>query len=107
MECPDPHSLMRLDTSDVGLLQDTISGEVCLPGSSGFDETVNIWNGNITKRPSVAVRVRSPRDVAAALRFAQDRGLEVSVRGGGHSYGGSALTDGGLTVDLSLLRNVT
>src|SRR5205085_2958791 len=37
----------------------------------------------------------------------QSEGLEVSVRGGGHNFSGSALTDGGLTIDLTKMRTVT
>jgi hypothetical protein len=87
-------------------LQSQINGEVCVPGSTGFDEATNIWNGDIAKRPSVAVRCTSAQDAAAALGFAREAGLEVSVRGGGHSYAGTALSDGGLTIDLGLMRDV-
>ena len=45
-------------------------------------------------------------DVAAAAGFAQDAGLEISVRGGAHNFGGAAVGDGGLTIDLSSLRQV-
>ena len=87
-------------------LQSEIEGDACVPGDAGFDEAVNIWNGDIAKRPSIAVRCRSSRDVALAIGFARDNQLELSVRGGGHSYSGAALSDGGLTIDLSLLRSV-
>jgi FAD/FMN-containing dehydrogenase len=96
----------EVEARQVEQLQAQIGGEVCLPGSAGFDEATNIWNGSITKRPAVAVRCTSAKDVAAALHFARDAGLEVSVRGGGHNYAGSALCDGGLTIDLSKMRTV-
>jgi FAD/FMN-containing dehydrogenase len=46
-------------------------------------------------------------DVAVALTFARQHELEVSVRGGGHNYGGFALCDGGLTVDLTPMKTVS
>ena len=98
--------MAEVEARQVEQLQAQIGGEVCLPGSAGFDEATNIWNGSITKRPAVAVRCTSAQDVAAALHFARDAGLEVSVRGGGHNYAGSALSDGGLTIDLILMRIV-
>ena len=79
---------------------------VCVPGDAGYAEAVNIWNGAITRRPSVVVRCSTDGDVVAALRFARDEGLEVSVRGGGHNYAGFALTDGGLMIDLSPMKAI-
>jgi FAD/FMN-containing dehydrogenase len=85
----------------------TTTACACKPGESGYDEAVAIWNGAITKRPSIVVRCASAGDVAAGLAFAQARGLEVSVRGGGHNYAGTALTDGGVMIDLSPMKTVT
>jgi FAD/FMN-containing dehydrogenase len=53
------------------------------------------------------IRCAADSDVAAALAFAQGRGLEVSVRGGGRNYAGSSLTDGGVMIDLSSMKVVT
>jgi FAD/FMN-containing dehydrogenase len=90
-------------------LRDGLSGDAaaCLPGEAGYDEAVRIWNAAITRRPSIVVRCKSDGDVAAALAFAQKEALEVSVRGGGHNYAGYALTDGGLMIDLTLMKTVT
>jgi len=79
---------------------------VCVVGEAGYDEAVAIWNGAITRRPSVVVRCSTDADVAAALGFAQREGLEVSVRGGGHNYAGFALTDGGLMIDLTPMKAI-
>jgi FAD/FMN-containing dehydrogenase len=80
---------------------------LCLPADAGYAEAVNIWNGAIERRPSAVVRCASDADVSAAVRHAQRAGLEISVRGGGHNYGGFALTDGGLMIDLTPMKNVT
>src|SRR5215210_8635534 len=79
---------------------------VLLPGDEGYDEARSVWNGAIDKRPAVIVRCTGPDDVAAGLRYAQDSGLEVAVRGGGHGYWGAAVPEGGVMVDLSLIRHV-
>ena len=42
----------------------------------------------------------------AAVTFARAHGLAVAVRGGGHNIAGTALADGGLTIDMSALRGV-
>jgi FAD/FMN-containing dehydrogenase len=92
--------------SNVELLRTTTTGTVLLPGDPGYDEARSVWNGAIDRRPAVIVRCSGPDDVAAALRYAQGAGLEVTVRGGGHGYWGAAVRDGGLMVDLSPIRHV-
>jgi FAD/FMN-containing dehydrogenase len=85
----------------------TAGASACEPSEPGYDEAVAIWNGAITKRPSLVVRCAADSDVSAALAFARKSGLEVSVRGGGHNYAGSSLTDGGVMIDLSPMKTVT
>jgi FAD/FMN-containing dehydrogenase len=70
------------------------------------DETL-IWNAAVQHRPALIVRAHSPRDVQEAIRVAHDRGLPLSVLGGGHDWAGRALCDGGLVIDLSGMRGVT
>ena len=91
---------------DASALRASLSGTVIEPGDTGYDEAHAIWNGAIDRRPALFARCAGPDDVVAALSFARGAGLEVSVRGGGHGYAGSALVDGGLTIDLSALREV-
>ncbi|TYB41068.1 FAD-binding oxidoreductase [Actinomadura chibensis] len=88
-------------------LRAAVAGAVARPGEPGYDEAVAIWNGSITRRPSIVVRCTGPGDVAAALRYARSAGLEVSVRGGGHGFSGFALTEGGLMIDLTPLKSVS
>ena len=45
-------------------------------------------------------------DVVDAVNFARDGGLELSVKGGGHSAPGFGTNDDGVVIDLSLLRGV-
>ena len=79
----------------------------CLPGEAGYDEAVA--SGTARSRDGRPSSCAAPADgdVAAALAFAEARGLEVSVRGGGHNYAGFALTDGGLMIDLTPMKAVT
>jgi hypothetical protein len=98
--------MAAIDSSHVKTLQSLIRGQACAPGSDGFDEACRIWNGSITRRPSVVARCTEPEDVVAALHFAQTNGLEVSVRGGGHGFAGFALCNGGLMIDLSPMKSI-
>jgi FAD/FMN-containing dehydrogenase len=97
----------KIEGSAVAELRRSVAGTVAGPGEPGYDEAVNIWNAAISRRPAVAVSCTSSADVAAALAFARERGLEVSVRGGGHNYAGFALCHEGLMIDLTPMKAVS
>jgi FAD/FMN-containing dehydrogenase len=79
---------------------------VITPEDADYDTARIQWNNDIDRRPVAIARCLSPTDVAAALSFAREHGLEVSVRGGGHAFSGSGVCDGGLMIDLSAMRRV-
>ena len=51
--------------------------------------------------PSRVAVCDATQDVVDALASARDDGLEVAIRGGGHSIAGLSSTDGGLLIDLA------
>jgi FAD/FMN-containing dehydrogenase len=84
-------------------------GAVLRPDDAGFDQACRdaVWNGfKPARRPAVVVVAGSRDDVARAVRLARDEGLSIGVRSGGHSWGGNAVRDGGLLLDLSRLQRV-
>ncbi len=83
-----------------------LRGRLLLPGQAGFEDATRLWNGMIDKTPALVVQPSGTTDVVAAVTFARDHDLALSVRGGGHNIAGTALVDGGLTIDLSRLRGV-
>ena len=85
---------------------DEFSGELLEPGDAGYDDARTLWNSMIDKRPALIARCRSPKDVVAALALARNEGLEVAVRGGGHSVSGLSCTDGGVMIDLRSMNAV-
>jgi FAD/FMN-containing dehydrogenase len=87
-------------------LQKGFAGPLHGPADDRYEEVRAIWNGAIRHRPALIARCTGAADVLAALRFARDRGLEISVRGGGHSVAGHALCDGGVLIDLSPMTSV-
>src|ERR1700760_438416 len=90
----------------VGQLRAVMEGPVIEPGDLGFDDARRVWNAGIDRRPAVIARCASAADVAAAVTYARERGLEGSVRGGAHNAAGTAVCDGGLMIDLSLVNHV-
>ena len=87
-------------------LRADFSGVVLAPQDTEYDEIRRVHNGLIDKRPRLIARCTTTADVTAALAVARAGGLEVSVRGAGHNVSGKAVTDGGLMIDLSLMRDV-
>jgi FAD/FMN-containing dehydrogenase len=90
----------------VSELSQTLLGPVLTPDAPAYDDVRRIHNGYIDKRPAIIARCRGIADIADAIRFAQSKGLEISVRGGGHNVGGRAVVDGALMIDLSLMKGI-
>jgi FAD/FMN-containing dehydrogenase len=82
------------------------SGQLLHPGDAGYDETRQVHNGLIDKRPALIARCRGVADVVDAVNLARTQGLEVAVRGGGHNVAGRATVDGGLMIDLVPMKGI-
>ena len=82
-------------------------GKALRAGDPEYDSSRAIWNGAIDRKPAVIARCADAEHVASAVRFARDRDLEISVRGGGHNYSGTAVGDGGLMVHLGAMNQVS
>lgn len=87
-------------------LRDQVRGQVIVEGDAGYDAARKVHNGMIDKRPAVILRAANAGDVMTAVNFARDTGHDLSVRGGGHSGPGFGTNDGGVVIDLSLMRGV-
>ena len=94
-------------SQEIDGLRAVTDGAVIASGEPGFDQARRVWNAGIDKRPAVIARCTTARDVAAAIGFAREHGLEVAVRGGAHNTAGTATCDGGVMVDLSLMSEVS
>jgi FAD/FMN-containing dehydrogenase len=90
-----------LTDADVQQLRTNFAGPLLRPSDERYAQVRPIWNGAIRRRPALIASCTGAADVLAVLRFARDRGLEISVRGGGHAVAGHALCNGGVLVDLS------
>jgi FAD/FMN-containing dehydrogenase len=82
------------------------AGDVVEPGDPDYDTAREVFNGLVDKRPAVLLRCRGSADIVLAVRYAVASGAQLAVRCGGHSVAGHSTTDGGVVIDLSLMRDV-
>jgi FAD/FMN-containing dehydrogenase len=87
-------------------LQERFQGEIVRPSDACYDDARTIWNGMIDKYPALIVRSTNSDDVIEVVNFARDNNLLLSVRGSGHNVAGMAVSDGGLMIDLSLMKDI-
>lgn len=97
----------RIDLTAVSALQREVKGSVVARGSPVYEawRQSMIWNyRKFARYPDLIVQAENEADVVAAINFARRRGLQITSRGGGHSWSGCFLRDGGVLLDLSRLQ---
>jgi FAD/FMN-containing dehydrogenase len=95
-----------LDESVIAELRTQLRGPLLTPDDPEYEGARHVRNGLIDRRPALIARCSGTADVVACVNFARERGLLLSVRGGGHNVAGNAVNDGGLVIDLSQMRGV-
>ncbi len=96
----------EIEAKAIDDLRARLRGALLVPAAAGYDEARSVWNAMIDRRPSVIARCLGVVDVVTCVNFARERGLVLSVKGGGHNIAGLAVAEGGLMLDLSLMRGV-
>lgn len=98
--------MKQLHKADIDGFKAQFHGQVLLPDDVDYNEVRQIWNAMIDRKPSLIARCSSPGDIVQAVNFARDHDQLVSIRGGGHNIAGNAVCDGGIMIDLSLMKRV-
>jgi FAD/FMN-containing dehydrogenase len=90
----------------IATFQQRLRGPLVRQGDSEYDAVRALYNGMIDKRPRLIARCVDVADVIAAVNFARENKMLVSIRSGGHNAGGLGVCDDGLVIDLSPMRYV-
>ena len=83
-----------------------VRGDVIAPDDDAYEQARHVYNAMIDRRPEMIVRAANVGDVIAAVNLARENGLDLAVRGGGHSVPGFGTCDGGVVIDLSRMRGI-
>ena len=94
------------DQDAIETFKASLRGQLIQPNDEGYDDARTIWNGMIDKRPTLIARCTGAADVIRSVNFARDHNLLVAVRGGGHSFPGHSVCDGGIMIDLSTMKSI-
>ncbi|WP_336857674.1 FAD-binding oxidoreductase [Sinomonas albida] len=95
-----------MGTERFDALREQVRGQVIESDDPEYDEARLVFNGMVDRRPAAVLRVSQVADVMAAIRYAHGLGLDLALRGGGHSAPGFGTVDGGLVLDFSARRGV-
>ncbi|HEY1246360.1 MAG TPA: FAD-binding oxidoreductase [Hyphomicrobiaceae bacterium] len=87
-------------------LEATFSGRLLKPADVGYENARKVHNGLVDKRPALIASCRGVADVVDAIHLTRKLGLEMAVRGGGHNVAGRATIDGGVMLDLALMKGI-
>src|SRR5687768_5497347 len=97
---------IKLDDVAFRELESSFRGILVRPDAPSYDQDRKVWNGSIDRSPALIARCTGVADVIAAVKFARASGLPVAVRGGGHSFPGLSVCDGGILIDLGLMKGI-
>jgi FAD/FMN-containing dehydrogenase len=84
----------------------SLRGQLIQPADAGYHEIRKVWNSMIDKKPALIARCLGVADVITSVDFARANNLLVAVRGGGHSFPGNSVCDGGIMIDLSRMKGM-
>ena len=97
---------VTLEEGTIQKFKEWLRGELIRSVDPGYDDARSIWNAMIERRPALIARCLGVADVLTCVNFAREHRLVLSIKGGGHNIAGLAVCDGGIMLDMSLMRGV-
>ena len=94
------------DSISIPKLRSEFKNRVVAPGDPDYDKARTVFYGGVDKHPAVIIRVADVNDVVRVVNLARESGLELAVRSGGHSTAGHSVSEGGIVLDLSNMKDL-
>ena len=95
-----------IEPSLIGRLKSNFRGKLLARDDPDYETARKIFNAMIDRRPDLIAQCATPDDVVQVLNVAREHGVLVCVRSTGHNVAGYAVCDGGIVIDLSLMKNI-
>ena len=96
----------QASTLSIPDLRTTFNERVIAPGDTEYDKARTVFYGGVDRHPAAIIKVKNAAEVAQVILLAREHGLELAVRSGGHSNAGHSVTEGGIVLDLSLMKDL-
>lgn len=103
---PSRRTVEDADIEKLRSLLSSTNAQVRGPSDTDYAKSIDRWSKAAEKRAGVAIVPTSSAEVAIAIKYASEQGIDVAVKGGGHSTAGVSSTEGGMLIDLGAMRNV-
>jgi FAD/FMN-containing dehydrogenase len=87
-------------------LRDKFNGRLITQGDADYHRARAVFYGGIDRHPAAIIKVVNAVEVSRVISLARETGLELAVRSGGHSNAGHSVTEGGIVLDLSLMKGL-
>lgn len=95
-----------LSGSAIAAFRARLHGDVLTAASPSYDRVRRVWNAMVDRRPALIARCADTHDVMAAVQFAREQRVAISIRGGGHNVAGLAVSDGGMMIDCAPMQGI-
>ena len=95
-----------LQKAAVNELSGSLRGQLLTRGDAGYDDARTLWNAMHDRHPALIARCADVQDVSTAVNFAREHELLLAVKGGGHSFPGKSVCEGGMMIDLAGMKTV-
>ena len=99
-------AIVSSDIEQLRQLLSSTTAAVLVPSDQGYNKSIQRWSCAAEKPAAVVIIPSAAEEIGIVLKYANDHGIDVAVKGGGHSTAGASSTDGGMLIDLSRMRNV-
>ena len=95
-----------LDQAAIQALSSKVRGQLIRPENDGYDEARTVFYGGFDRYPAAIVQAEDATDVSRVVALARESNLELAVKSGGHSLAAHGVSEGGIVLDLSKMKNL-